>query len=190
LRRWTRRRLISTVAGGLALLLVVAGVGGWLTISSILGSIKHINPFCHTCDRPGGGAVGDLNILIVGSDSRAGLTKAEQKQLHVGHDPGQRSDTMILLHIPDGGGKAYMVSLPRDSYVKIPAHRSGGQLVPAQMNKLNAAYSLGGAKLTIKTVEANTHVRIDLQPGGDQRPGAPRPFGNRLHRQRSRAAQG
>ncbi|HVS69540.1 MAG TPA: LCP family protein [Mycobacteriales bacterium] len=161
LRRWTRRRLLSTVAGGMALVLLATVGVGWLTVSSILGSIKHINPFCHSCDRPGGGAVGDLNILIVGSDSRAGLTKAQQKQLHVGHDPGQRSDTMILLHIPSGGAKAVMVSLPRDSYVRIPAHRSGGHLVPASMNKLNAAYSLGGAKLTIKTVEANTHVRID-----------------------------
>jgi LCP family protein required for cell wall assembly len=68
---------------------------------------------------------------------------------------------MILLHIPAGGGKAVMVSLPRDSYVKIPAHKSHGQEIPAQMNKLNAAYSLGGAKLTIRTIEANTHVRID-----------------------------
>ncbi|HWC34829.1 MAG TPA: LCP family protein [Mycobacteriales bacterium] len=161
LRRWTRRRLIGTVAAGMALVLVATVGIGWITVSSILGSINKINPFCHSCQRPGGGAVGDLNILIVGSDSRAGLTKAQQKQLHVGHDPGQRSDTMILLHIPSGGGKAEMVSLPRDSYVKIPAHRSGGQLVPAQMNKLNAAYSEGGAKLTIRTVELNTHVRID-----------------------------
>ncbi|HVV77778.1 MAG TPA: LCP family protein [Mycobacteriales bacterium] len=161
LRRWTRRRLVSTVAGGMALVLVAVLGVGWLTISSILGSINRINPFCTSCHRPSGGAVGDLNILIVGSDSRAGLTKAQQLQLHVGHDPGQRSDTMILLHIPKGGGKAVMVSLPRDSYVKIPAHRSGGQLVPAQMNKLNAAYSEGGAKLTIRTVELNTHVRID-----------------------------
>ena len=90
-----------------------------------------------------------------------GLTKAQQKQLHVGHDPGKRSDTMILLHIPAGGGKAVMVSLPRDSYVKIPAHEYDGQHVAASMNKLNAAYSIGGAKLTIRTVEANTHVRID-----------------------------
>ncbi len=143
--------------------LVIAGVlgAGWLTIASILDRIKHINPFCTSCHRPSGGAIGDLNILLVGSDSRAGLTKAQQKQLHVGHDPGQRSDTMILLHIPKGGGKAVMVSLPRDSYVRIPAHRSGGQRVPAQMNKLNAAYSEGGAALTIRTVEANTHVRID-----------------------------
>jgi LCP family protein required for cell wall assembly len=141
---------------------IVATLGvGYLTVSSILGNIHHINPFCHSCSRPPAGASGDLNILIVGSDSRAGLSKSEQKQLHVGHDPGKRSDTMILLHIPAGGGKAVMVSLPRDSYVTIPAHKSGGQDVPAQMNKLNAAYSLGGAKLTIETVEANTGVRID-----------------------------
>ncbi|HVT20529.1 MAG TPA: LCP family protein [Mycobacteriales bacterium] len=161
LRRWSRRRLVSTVAGAMALVLVAVVAIGWITLSSILGGINRINPFCDSCHRPGGGAVGDLNILIVGSDSRAGLTKAEQKELHVGHDPGHRSDTMILLHIPEGGGKAIMVSLPRDSYVKIPAHRSHGERVPAQMNKLNAAYSLGGAKLTIETVEANTHVRID-----------------------------
>jgi LCP family protein required for cell wall assembly len=153
--------LVSTIAGAMALV-ILATIGiGWITVSSILGNIRHINPFCHSCSRPTGGAVGDLNILIVGSDSRAGLTKAEQRQLHVGHDPGKRSDTMILLHIPDGGGKAVMVSLPRDSYVKIPAHTSHGQHIPAQQNKLNAAYSEGGAKLTIRTVEANTHVRID-----------------------------
>jgi LCP family protein required for cell wall assembly len=161
LRRWTRRRLLSTIAGAMALVLVGTIGVGWITVASILDRIKHINPFCHSCSRPSGGAVGDLNILLVGSDSRAGLTKAQQQQLHVGHDPGQRSDTMILLHIPKGGGKAVMVSLPRDSYVTIPAHRSGGQLVPAQMNKLNAAYSEGGAALTIRTVEYNTHVRID-----------------------------
>ncbi|MGN6473797.1 MAG: LCP family protein [Mycobacteriales bacterium] len=161
LRRWTRRRLLATVAGGMAVVIAAVLGFGWLTVASILDRIKHINPFCTSCHRPGGGAVGDLNILLVGSDSRAGLTKAQQKQLHVGHDPGQRSDTMILLHIPKGGGKAVMVSLPRDSYVTIPAHRSGGHLIPAQMNKLNAAYSLGGAALTIRTVEANTHVRID-----------------------------
>ncbi|HEX3897641.1 MAG TPA: LCP family protein [Mycobacteriales bacterium] len=161
LRRWTRRRLLATTAGAMAIV-VLATVGvGWFAISSILGKINHINPFCHSCSRPSGGASGDLNILIVGSDSRAGLTRQQELQLHVGKADGRRSDTMILLHIPAGGGKAVMVSLPRDSYVTIPAHRADGHLVPAQMNKLNAAYSEGGAKLTIETVEDNTHVRID-----------------------------
>jgi LCP family protein required for cell wall assembly len=145
----------------MALVLVTVVGIGYFAVSSILDKINHINPFCHSCSRPGGGASGDLNILIVGSDSRAGLSRQEELQLHVGKADGRRSDTMILLHIPSGGGKAVMVSLPRDSYVKIPAHRSDGHLVPAAMNKLNAAYSEGGAKLTIETVEANTHVRID-----------------------------
>lgn len=161
LRRWTRRRLVATTAGVMAVVVFAAVGVGWFAVSSILGKINHINPFCHSCSRPSGGASGDLNILIVGSDSRAGLSRQEELQLHVGKADGRRSDTMILLHIPAGGGKAAMVSLPRDSYVKIPAHRSDGHLVPAQMNKLNAAYSEGGAKLTIETVEANTHVRID-----------------------------
>jgi LCP family protein required for cell wall assembly len=152
--------MIATIAGGLAVVLVlVFGIGALIGLS-ILGKIHKINPFPSGA-RPTGGAIGDLNILIVGSDSRAGLTKAQEKSLHVGHDAGQRSDTMILLHIPAGGGKADMVSLPRDSYVTIPAHRSDGHEVPAQKNKLNAAYSLGGPKLTIQTVEYNTHVRID-----------------------------
>jgi LCP family protein required for cell wall assembly len=161
LRRWTRRRLLATTAGAMAVVVFAAVGVGWFAVSSILGKINHINPFCSSCDRPSGGASGDLNILLVGSDSRAGLTRQQELQLHVGKADGRRSDTMILLHIPAGGGKAVMVSLPRDSYVKIPAHRSNGQRVPAQMNKLNAAYSEGGAKLTIETVEANTHVRID-----------------------------
>ncbi len=161
-KRRSRKRIAAWIAGGLAGVLVLGAVTGVVTLDHIISGIKKINPFCtDPCGRPGGGVKGDLNILLVGSDSRAGLTKAQQKQLHVGHDPGQRSDTMILLHIPKGGGKAVMVSLPRDSYVRIPAHRSGGQRVPAQMNKLNAAYSEGGAALTIRTVEANTHVRID-----------------------------
>lgn len=159
-REWSRKRMIATIAGVMAAVLVLVVGLAALAGLSILDKIHKINPF-PSGSRPTGGAIGDLNILIVGSDSRAGLTKAQENTLHVGHDAGQRSDTMILLHIPAGGGKADMVSLPRDSYVTIPAHRSNGHEVPAQMNKLNAAYSLGGAKLTIQTVEYNTHVRID-----------------------------
>jgi LCP family protein required for cell wall assembly len=89
--------------------------------------------------------------LIVGSDSRDGLSKAQKKQLATGSAPGQRTDTMMLLHIPESGGPT-LVSLPRDSYVPIPGH---GQ------NKLNAAYAYGGPKLLVQTVENLTGIRID-----------------------------
>jgi LCP family protein required for cell wall assembly len=149
--------LVSTVALAMAIVLVAVVGVAWVAISGILNSVHH--KACTSCVSAIGGK--GLNVLIIGSDSRAGLTKAQEKNLHVGSDAGQRSDTMILLHIPAGGGKADMVSLPRDSYVTIPAHKSAGHEVPASKNKLNAAYSFGGADLTVKTVEANTHVPIN-----------------------------
>jgi LCP family protein required for cell wall assembly len=162
--RWSNGKIAAVLAGTLVVTLGLGAVFGEMALNALIGGINHINPFCTSsdCHRPPGGAFGDLNILVVGSDSRAGLSKAQEKSLHVGNDAGQRSDTMILLHIPAGGGKATLVNLPRDSYVTIPAHKdSSGHLVPASKNKLNAAYSLGGAKLTVETVEADTGVRID-----------------------------
>jgi LCP family protein required for cell wall assembly len=161
--------LLSTIAIAMVVvLLAVAGVT-WAAISSIFNNIH--TKACASCISANGGK--GLNVLIIGSDSRAGLTKAQENSLHVGHDAGQRSDTMILLHIPADGSKADMVSLPRDSYVTIPAHCTNGDpptngtcpkgqsLVPAGKNKLNAAYSFGGDTLTVSTVTANTHVPIN-----------------------------
>jgi LCP family protein required for cell wall assembly len=153
----------------MAIVLLVVGGIAWVEVSAIFGKIH--TKGCSSCVSANDGK--GLNILIIGSDSRAGLTKSEQNALHVGHDPGQRSDTMILVHIPANGGKADMVSLPRDSYVTIPAHcpdgsapkndrcPKGAAIVPAAKNKLNASYSFGGDNLTVSTVIANTHVPIN-----------------------------
>lgn len=89
--------------------------------------------------------------LLVGSDSRAGLTKEQRKNLGTGSVGGQRTDTIMLLYVPPGGPPA-LISIPRDSYVPIPHHGS---------NKINAAYSFGGAKLLTRTVEQNTGLRVD-----------------------------
>jgi LCP family protein required for cell wall assembly len=92
------------------------------------------------------------NYLLVGSDSRAGLTAAQRKDLHTGKDAGQRTDSIILVHVPQDGGKPVLVSIPRDSYVPIPGHGS---------NKINASFSIGGPKLLVHTVEQVTDLRID-----------------------------
>jgi LCP family protein required for cell wall assembly len=89
--------------------------------------------------------------LLVGSDSRAGLTKGQKKDLGTGSAAGQRTDTIILLDVPDHG-PTLLLSIPRDSFVDIPGH---GQ------NKINAAYSIGGPDLLVHTVEKATNVRID-----------------------------
>jgi LCP family protein required for cell wall assembly len=91
------------------------------------------------------------NWLIVGSDSRDGLTEEEREELATGGDVGQRTDTIMLLH--SGSNGATLVSLPRDSYVEIPGRRG--------RDRLNAAYAYGGPPLLISTVEGATGLRID-----------------------------
>jgi LCP family protein required for cell wall assembly len=92
------------------------------------------------------------DYLLVGSDSREGLTAAQKKELTTGSADGKRTDSIILVHVPSDGGKAALISIPRDSYVPIPGHHS---------NKINAAYSLGGAKLLVATIENVTGIRLD-----------------------------
>src|SRR5688500_13929297 len=60
-------------------------------------------------DQPG------KTFLLVGSDSRAGLSKAEQRRLGTGSTGGQRTDTIMLIYLPPGG-KSALISIPRDSY--------------------------------------------------------------------------
>lgn len=90
------------------------------------------------------------NWLIVGSDSRDGLSAQEQKDLATGGDVGQRTDTIILLH--SGSSGSVLVSLPRDSFLDVPGYGR---------EKLNAAYAFGGSQLLVKTVEKATGLHID-----------------------------
>ena len=102
------------------------------------------------------------NWLLAGSDSREGLTKAERKELRTGKDEGsQRTDTLMVIHIDDSG-KSTLVSLPRDSYVTIPAYIGlDGIAIEDRRNKINTAYGQGGAPLLVETVERNTGLHID-----------------------------
>ena len=90
--------------------------------------------------------------LLVGSDSRDELTDEQREALGAGRATGARTDTIILVHVPSGGGKASLISIPRDSYLPIPGNGE---------NKVNAAYSIGGPKLLVETVEQATGLPID-----------------------------
>jgi LCP family protein required for cell wall assembly len=108
-------------------------------------------------DYPGRPAQGSgQNWLITGSDSRQGLSRAELRKLAAGFGiGGQRSDTIMILHLPSSG-RPLLISLPRDSYVPIPGHG---------MNKINAAFSIGGPALLAQTVQDITGLRIDHYMG-------------------------
>ena len=138
--RWLRRvPLILLVV--LALLL-----GMFLYFYSRIDKVDALRDYD---GRPEGGS--GTNWLIVGSDSREGLSDQEIKELRLGKFEGGRTDTIILLHKP-ANGKPTLVSLPRDSYVPIPGQGR---------NKLNAAYAIGGPALLAQTVETVTGLRVD-----------------------------
>lgn len=110
-------------------------------------------------DRPPAGK--GTNYLIVGSDSRDGLSERARKNLRTGSAEGRRTDSMMVLHTGSGG--TTMLSLPRDSWVTIPGFirpETGRRYNPSR-NKLNAAYSMGGADLLVAAIERNTGLRID-----------------------------
>ncbi|HEX5117148.1 MAG TPA: LCP family protein [Pseudonocardiaceae bacterium] len=127
---------------------------------------------------------GSMDILLVGMDSRTdakgnALPQAVLNQLHAGQDTGELdTDTMILIHIPTGGGKAIGVSIPRDSWVNIPGYGMGkinsayGLAKNAELRTLKANGGMSaaqrdvmsnqaGAKEAIETVEQLTGVGID-----------------------------
>ena len=99
-------------------------------------------------DRPG--RQPGQTYLLVGSDSREGLSRAERRRLGTGQAEGRRTDTIMLLHT--GSGPSLLLSIPRDSLVDVPGQGR---------TKVNAAYALGGPKLLVQTLEDETGVRID-----------------------------
>ncbi len=102
------------------------------------------NPAGRPPEQPG------TTYLLVGSDSRAGLTRRQELQYGTGKGEGRRTDTIMLLHT--GAGPNLLMSIPRDSLVAIPGHGT---------TKVNAAFAYGGPKLLIKTLEQDTGIRID-----------------------------
>ncbi len=99
-------------------------------------------------DRPG--EQPGTTYLMVGSDSRAGLTPEERRRLGTGNATGQRTDTIMLLHT--GSGPNLLMSIPRDSLVEVPGYGT---------TKINAAYAFGGPQLLTRTIENNTGIRVD-----------------------------
>lgn len=120
--------------------LVAVPIYAWTRIAKVDASPDGERP----AEQPG------TTYLIVGSDSREGLSAEQEDELSTGDAGGQRTDTIMLLHT--GSGPNLLMSIPRDSLVPIPGHDTG---------KINAAYAYGGAKLLVQTIEQNTGIRID-----------------------------
>ena len=163
--RRQRRSLVT--AGVLSGAVLAFSGGGWVFQDYVLSSVRRVNAFEGLGHRPGSGPEGSMNILLAGVDRRDGMTAQQIADLHLGKVGGERSDTIMLVHISSKHDKVTVVSLPRDSLVTIPAHRSNGAegargaQVGDRQGKLNWAYMYGGPSLAVQTVEQATGVHID-----------------------------
>ena len=155
----TKRRILpKSVSRPLKIFLVLYLVlFGWV-VFDLSGSMQKESamPNKQIADTVG------VNWLLVGSDSRAGLSWTQQKGLHTGGGFGPpRSDTIMIVHVGTNG-KPTLISLPRDSWVVLPKHKSDdGTYRNDYYNKINASFSIGGSKLLIRTIERNTGLHID-----------------------------
>jgi LCP family protein required for cell wall assembly len=121
---------------------IALAVAGWLLVSLVVFLISAqtqdgVSPETERALSSEGSLFSGSNILVLGSDVRTGESIDESQQ-----GPG-RSDTIMLVHAALGSVRK--LSIPRDVEVEVPGHG---------INKINAAYALGGPALTIETVES------------------------------------
>jgi LCP family protein required for cell wall assembly len=166
LRHWPRRKILIAGSASLALLLLAVTATGYVML-------KHFNANLQQEDISGllGAQPVNLhpqaeNIMVLGSDSRQGLSKAYGSGLVT-----DQSDTLMIIHIPADRKWAEVMSIPRDSWVNIPACEMGdGQLSSPTQFKINEAFAIGnldgnhtalGVACTVKTIEQNTGIYIN-----------------------------
>lgn len=139
--RSRRRNLL--VAGALSTFVLVGTGVVWATPRQIAGVDAGIED---TSPR------GAMNILLVGVDKRDNLTRKQQNQLKLGREVGERTDTMMVIHLSEDHSRVTVVSLPRDTWTEIPGKGT---------HKINSAYQFGGAPLAVKAVQHTTGLKID-----------------------------
>ncbi len=157
-----RRALRLTAAVVSAGVLLTSGVA-WAGVTRYVGQVAHIS-IPGLAPGADSGSSDPMTILLVASDSRAGLTRAQADALHLGTaDYGRpRTDTMMLVHISADANAVSVVSLPRDTLADIPAFTDDqGRKHKAHQAKLNAAFEEGGARLMVATIEGMTGVTIN-----------------------------
>ncbi len=146
--------------------LVVLSAAGWLAYRHYMGRVDRVAGLDLSRRSPSGAGGPShhkgVNYLLVGSDTADGITDAELREIGIqgrSERSGVRTDTVLLVHIPEDGSGATFVSFPRDSLVEIPGHGR---------NKLNAAYLLGererkgtGPASLVATIEALSGLQLD-----------------------------
>lgn len=174
-RRAQRRRsrvatALTVIAATLSFALLAGSGWVWYLRGTAEAALTRTDALPSDGNRDGSGVDGgDTNILLVGSDSRAGASRQQLREdLRTGDSGTMNTDTMMVVHLPADGGSATIVSFPRDSWVDIPGFGEA---------KLNSAYATGfnnaadgasaserdaaGAQLLVRTISGLAGVQID-----------------------------
>ncbi|MFI8994361.1 LCP family protein [Streptomyces sp. NPDC053542] len=153
-----RRRALAITLCALVSCVLLAGAGLGFVYYQLNGNLKGVDINAALGgDRPDDVDNGSMDILVLGSDSRAG------DNAKYGSDGGgARSDTAMVVHVYKGHKKASVVSIPRDTLISRPSCTKGGQQTPpAQHVMFNTAYEVGGPACAVKTVESMSGIRMD-----------------------------
>lgn len=139
----TRPRVIAISCA--ALLAVIAGttIAALVLTHSLVGGLTVLPDVVDATAQPESGS---LNVLLLGVDGAAPHDSWSNRST------GVRSDTAMLVHVPADRSSVQIVSLMRDTWVEVPGHGEA---------KLNAAFSWGGARLAVRTVEDLLAVQVD-----------------------------
>jgi anionic cell wall polymer biosynthesis LytR-Cps2A-Psr (LCP) family protein len=159
-------RLVRVVVAVTASLAIIAGLGmgafaaRWYSLRtvSVVHNFHRAGGGGDKNSIPSGACTQPCNILLLGSDSRTGLSQSQQEQNGTNSDIGgtTRADTIMLVHLDPDTSKTVVLSFPRDLWVKIPGHGT---------DKINSAFEggveNGGPELMAKTVFSLTHLPVD-----------------------------
>ncbi|HEY1621570.1 MAG TPA: LCP family protein [Streptosporangiaceae bacterium] len=167
-RRGSRKRhspgLVGggVVAGIVALALVAGSLAFYAKYREIWDSIKRVDVSSDLAGvKQPPADPHALNILLIGSDSRSGGNAKIG-----GYVAGQRSDTVMVLHISPGAHRAVVLSFPRDSVVPIYSCTAEGGTQgqtqdTSQVEQINATFADGGPGCLWKTLELSTHIHLN-----------------------------
>ncbi|GAA2659075.1 LCP family protein [Streptomyces lunalinharesii] len=153
-----RRRVLTRTLCALVGVVLLGGAGLGYLYFKFNGNLTgvDINAALGT-DRPKNLDNGSMDILVMGSDSRAGKNSSYGKD-----EGGARSDTAMVVHVYKGHQKASVVSIPRDTLVTRPDCTKDGRNVPGQQRAMfNTAFEVGGPACAVKTVESMSGIRMD-----------------------------
>ncbi|WP_240197718.1 LCP family protein, partial [Nonomuraea lactucae] len=159
-----KMRILAWVSIATTTVMVAGALTGYTIYRDAFGNInkKSFNGDIITPRPP---ATGALNVLLVGSDTRAGKGNARygQQLSRTENAGGKRTDTIILMHLSPNRDKAQLISFPRDSMVQIPQckNETTKQHMPPRRDMINSAYNAGGIACTISTLETLTGIRIN-----------------------------